>query len=288
MLHGVPGGGEPSLEELPMQYMEVAAEDRRRAEQNSEQNRDTSHLDHWTRTLTGVPALDLPTDRPRLARWTGEGAQEGFLVPDEVITRLEEVARRQRCTLFMALLAAYQATLGIASGQRDLCVGVPVAGRNRAEIEPLIGYFATTLVFRADLSGAPTFRELMKRTRLAVFKGLQHAEAPFEQVLGALRLPRDLSYRRSSRRCSTCTTRPRAICCGRRWRTWPSRSTRSRRRAVPRRRSRWTRGGGPRDSAESSTTAATCSPPRPHGGWPAPSPVWWSAWGPTRISGCPI
>ncbi|MDP9841079.1 condensation domain-containing protein [Streptosporangium lutulentum] len=186
-------GGEPSLEELPMQYMEVAAEDRRRAEQNSEQNRDTSHLDHWTRTLTGVPALDLPTDRPRLARWTGEGAQEGFLVPDEVITRLEEVARRQRCTLFMALLAAYQATLGIASGQRDLCVGVPVAGRNRAEIEPLIGYFATTLVFRADLSGAPTFRELMKRTRLAVFKGLQHAEAPFEQVLGALRLPRDLS-----------------------------------------------------------------------------------------------
>lgn len=181
-------GREPLLAELPAQYTEVVAEDRRRAEHTG-----TEHLDHWTRALTGVPALGLPTDRPRPARWSGRGGQESLLVPDEVITRLEEVARGQRCTPFMALLAAYQATLGLAAGQDDLCVGVPVAGRNRTELEPLIGYFATTLVLRADLSGDPTFRELLKRTRIAVFRGLQHAEVPFEQILGALRLPRDLS-----------------------------------------------------------------------------------------------
>ncbi|ACZ89542.1 condensation domain-containing protein [Streptosporangium roseum] len=181
-------GREPLLAELPTQYTDVAAEDRRRAE-----HEDTAHLDHWTRTLAGAPVLDLPADHPRPARWTGRGGQESLLVPDEVITRLEGVARQQRCTLFMALLAAYQVTLGLAAGQEDLCVGVPVAGRNRVELEPLIGYFATTLALRADLSGDPTFRELLKRTRLSVFRGLQHAEVPFERILGALRLPRDLS-----------------------------------------------------------------------------------------------
>ncbi|MFI6507719.1 condensation domain-containing protein [Streptosporangium sp. NPDC050855] len=181
-------GRPPRLEELPTQYPRVAEEDRRRAESDE----DASHLEYWTRTLAGVPTLDLPPDRPRPARWSGRGGQESLLVPDETITRLEEVARAARCTLFTALLAAYQVTLGGACGQDDFCVGVPVAGRDRTEIEPLIGYFATTMVMRADLSGDPTFRELLKRTRLTLFRGLQHAGTPFERILGALRLPRDL------------------------------------------------------------------------------------------------
>ncbi|GAA0820307.1 condensation domain-containing protein [Streptosporangium amethystogenes subsp. fukuiense] len=182
-------GRPPALAELPAQYPQLAEEDRRRAERDE----DASHLDHWTRTLAGVPALDLPADHPRPARWSGRGGQESLLVPDEVVTRLEDVARGARCTLFMALLAAYQATLSLASGQRDLCVGVPVSGRDRTEIEPLIGYFAGTLVLRADLSGDPTFLELMKRARLTLFRGLQHAGTPFERILASLRLPRDLS-----------------------------------------------------------------------------------------------
>ncbi|MFF5109560.1 condensation domain-containing protein [Streptosporangium sp. NPDC000509] len=182
-------GRPPGLPELPAQYPQVAEEERRRAESDE----DASSLGHWTRTLAGAPALDLPADHPRPARWSGRGGQESLLVPEEAIARLENVARGMRCTLFMALLAAYQATLGLASGREDLCVGVPVAGRDRPEIEPLIGYFATTLVLRADLSGDPTFRELLKRTRTALFGGLRHAGTPFERILGALRLPRDLS-----------------------------------------------------------------------------------------------
>ncbi|MGV9599709.1 condensation domain-containing protein [Streptosporangium sandarakinum] len=181
-------GREPVLADLPVRYTEAVAEERRRAGDD-----DGAHLAYWTRTLTGVPVLDLPADRPRPPRWTGRGGRVELAVPDEVVSRLEETAKRRRCTLFMALLAAYQATLGAAAGQEDLCVGVPVAGRNRTELEPLIGYFATTLVLRADLSGDPTFEELLARTRRAVFTGMQHAEVPFERILGALRLPRDLS-----------------------------------------------------------------------------------------------
>ncbi|MFF0310544.1 condensation domain-containing protein [Streptosporangium sp. NPDC004379] len=181
-------GREPVLAELPVRYTEVAAEERRRAGHD-----DGAHLAHWTRTLAGVPVLDLPADRPRPPRWTGRGGRVELAVPDEVVSRLEETAKKRRCTLFMALLAAYQAVLGLAAGQEDLCVGVPVAGRSRTELQPLIGYFATTMVLRADLSGDPTFEELLGRTRRAVFTGMQHAEVPFERILGALRLPRDLS-----------------------------------------------------------------------------------------------
>ncbi|MBG0818226.1 condensation domain-containing protein [Planomonospora sp. ID82291] len=178
-------GREPVLAELPMQYADFAAEDRRRDR--------TAQLEYWTRTLTGVPVLDLPADLPRPARWTGRGGQEPLRVPAGTVARLEEAARRGRCTLFMALVAAYQAALGLLAGQDDLCVGVPVAGRGRTELAPLIGYFSTTLVLRADLTGDPTFRELLRRTRVTVLRGLQHADTPFEQILGALRLPRDLS-----------------------------------------------------------------------------------------------
>lgn len=180
-------GRPPRLDELPLQYRDFAAAERRRAEEGRD------HLDYWTERLAGSPPLDLPLDRPRPARWTGRGAKTDVAVPPLEVDRLEGVARAHRATLFMALLAAWQVTLGTAAGQDDFCVGVPVAGRDRPELAPLIGYFSTTLVARAGLSGDPTFSELLRRTRVSTLKALAHAGTSLDRILGALHLPRDLS-----------------------------------------------------------------------------------------------
>ncbi|MFI9842308.1 condensation domain-containing protein [Nonomuraea sp. NPDC051941] len=180
-------GRAPLLDELPAQYRDFAAAERRRAEEGRD------HLDYWTERLTGAPPLDLPLDHPRPARWTGRGAKADVAVPDADVTRLELLARAHRATPFMALLAAWQVTLGAAAAQDDFCVGVPVAGRDRPELAPLIGYFSTTLVARADLSGDPTFGELLRRTRISTMKALAHAGTSLDRILGALRVPRDLS-----------------------------------------------------------------------------------------------
>lgn len=180
-------GRAPALDDLPAQYRDFAAEERRRAEEGRD------HLEYWTGRLSGAPPLDLPADRPRPARWTGRGAKAAVAVPDADVTALERLARAHRATLFMALLAAWQVTLGTAAGQDDFCVGVPVAGRDRPELAPLIGYFSTTLVARADLSGDPSFGELLRRTRVGTLKALAHAGTSLDRILGALRVPRDLS-----------------------------------------------------------------------------------------------
>ncbi|GAB3897922.1 hypothetical protein GCM10027612_55090 [Microbispora bryophytorum subsp. camponoti] len=117
-------GREPELPELPTQYPSFAVQERQRDR--------TQGLEHWTRRLAGAPTLDLPADHPRPDRWSGRGGREPLLLPPEEITPLEKVARKRRCTSFMALVAAYQATLSLASGQTDFCVGVPVAGRPAA------------------------------------------------------------------------------------------------------------------------------------------------------------
>ncbi|WP_067171725.1 condensation domain-containing protein [Microtetraspora niveoalba] len=178
-------GREPELEELPTQYPRHAARERARDH--------TAHLAYWTERLAGAPALGLPADRPRPPRWTGNGGREHLLLPPEDVAPLERLARETRCTSFMALLAAYQAMLGGAAGQHDFCVGVPVAGRSASELAPLIGYFGNTLALRADLSGDPTFRELLLRVREVTLSAMRHADAPFEAVLAALRVPRDIS-----------------------------------------------------------------------------------------------
>ncbi|NUP62930.1 MAG: hypothetical protein HOW71_12270 [Nonomuraea sp.] len=180
-------GRAPALDELPAQYRDFAAAERRLAEEGRD------HLDYWTDRLAGAPPLDLPLDHPRPARWTGRGAKVAVTVPDADVTALERLARAHRATLFMALLAAWQVTLGTAAGQDDFCVGVPVAGRGRPELAPMIGYFSTTLVARADLSGDPSFGELLRRTRVGTLKALAHAGTSLDRILGALRVPRDLS-----------------------------------------------------------------------------------------------
>ncbi|MFC4062857.1 condensation domain-containing protein [Planomonospora corallina] len=181
-------GRRPELPELPARYADFVAWERGQAERAG-----PARLAFWTERLAGAPVLDLPADHPRPPRWTGRGGRVDLHVPDAETTRFEQVARERRSTLFMALLAAFQATLGAVARQDDFCVGVPVAGRGRTEFAPLIGYFSNTIALRADLSGDPSFRELLGRVRPATLRALQHAEEPFERILGALRLPRDLS-----------------------------------------------------------------------------------------------
>ncbi|WP_204288448.1 condensation domain-containing protein [Microbispora amethystogenes] len=177
-------GREPILAELPMQYASFAVQERQRDH--------TAGVEHWAGRLAGAPSLDLPLDHPRPSRWSGRGGREELLLPPEEVTPLERVARKRRCTSFMALVAAYEATLALASGQTDFCVGVPVSRRTRSELAPLIGYFGNTLVLRADLSGDPAFHELLDRVREATLAGMRHADVPFEHILAALRVPRDV------------------------------------------------------------------------------------------------
>src|SRR6185369_3945676 len=118
----------------------------------------------WRRQLAGLPPLHaLPTDRPRPAKQSFRGASRPVRLPAELTRQAESLARREGATLFMVLLAGFQALLARSSGPEDFAVGSPVAGRNRVEIEGLIGFFVNTLVLRGDLSGTPSFRELLGR-----------------------------------------------------------------------------------------------------------------------------
>jgi hypothetical protein len=115
--------------------------------------------EYWRGHLAGAPVLDLPTDRPRPPVRTSNGASLEVRLSGELTAGLNRLARTERSTLFMVLLAGYTALLGRHAGQDDFCVGSALAGRDRENLEPLIGLFVRTVVLRADLSGDPTFRE---------------------------------------------------------------------------------------------------------------------------------
>ncbi|WP_344981861.1 amino acid adenylation domain-containing protein, partial [Streptosporangium fragile] len=143
------------------------------------------------RELRGVPVLELPTDRPRPAVRTTEGDLVVRRLPLELWRRVTELARAERCTPFMTLLAAYQVLLSRHTGQDDFCVGTPVAGRDEEETESVFGVFINTLALRADLSGDPTFRETLRRVRRRAFTMYGHAAVPFERVVSELGVDRD-------------------------------------------------------------------------------------------------
>ncbi len=147
----------------------------------------------WGGTLAGAEALELPADRPRPAVRSGVGRTLGFTLTGAVRKRAQALAHTEQASLFMVLLAAFQAVLHRLSGQDDLSVGTPAAGRNRAELEGLIGFFVNTLVVRSDASGAPSFRELLARTRTAALGALAHQDVPFERLVEELAPERDLS-----------------------------------------------------------------------------------------------
>ncbi|HEX9941608.1 MAG TPA: condensation domain-containing protein, partial [Thermoanaerobaculia bacterium] len=153
-----------------------------------------SHLRFWRERLAGAPtALELPTDRPRPPVQTFHGRREPVAVPAVTAAALREVARACAATPFMALVAALGTLLLRSTGQEDLLIGTPVAGRNRPETESLIGFFVNTLVLRLDLAGDPIFQDLLPRVRAMVMDAGAHQDLPFEKLVDALDLPRDLS-----------------------------------------------------------------------------------------------
>ena len=179
------------LVELPVQYADFARWQRQWLE--GEEMR--SQLAYWRAQLSGAPpVLELPTDRPRPAVRTFHGATEELYLTRELSDGLIGLSRREGTTLFMTLLAAYQVLLSRYSGQRDISVGTPVAGRNYLEIEDLIGFFINTLVLRGDLSGDPSFQELLGRVREVVLDAQAHQNLPFEKVVEELEPERSLSH----------------------------------------------------------------------------------------------
>ncbi|MGW2035835.1 amino acid adenylation domain-containing protein [Streptomyces sp. NPDC001811] len=150
-------------------------------------------LDYWRGRLAGTEPLELPTDRRRPARHSGKGAMLTFRVPAETADGARRLSQETGASLFMTLLAVFQLVLSRYSGQEDIAVGTPIAGRNRAEIENMIGFFVNTLVMRTDLSGDPTFTELLDRVKDTALGAYDHQDLPFERLVEELAPQRDLS-----------------------------------------------------------------------------------------------
>ncbi|MFE7111620.1 amino acid adenylation domain-containing protein [Streptomyces sp. NPDC057575] len=150
-------------------------------------------LDYWRARLAGTEPLELPTDRRRPARRSGNGAMLTFRVPTETADGARRLSKESGASLFMTLLAVFQVVLSRYSGQEDIAVGTPIAGRNRAEIENMIGFFVNTLVMRTDLSGDPTFAELLARVKDTALGAYDHQDLPFERLVEELAPQRDLS-----------------------------------------------------------------------------------------------
>jgi amino acid adenylation domain-containing protein/non-ribosomal peptide synthase protein (TIGR01720 family) len=182
-------GREARLAPLPVQYADFAVWQR----EWLSGERLAQQVAYWREALAGMATLELPLDRPRPAVQAHRGAGFAFAVPAAVVEGLGRVARQAGATLFMTLLAGFGAVLGRWCGQEDVVVGAPIAGRNRAELEGLIGFFVNTLVLRVDLSGEPSFRELVGRVRQVALGAYAHADLPFEKLVEELAPQRDLS-----------------------------------------------------------------------------------------------
>ncbi|HWF04399.1 MAG TPA: condensation domain-containing protein, partial [Candidatus Angelobacter sp.] len=177
-----------SLLELPVQYADFAVWQRDWLQGDVLD----AQLAYWKEELSGVPVLQLPTDRPRPTVESHDGANVRFELDREFASQLNGLCQREGATLFMALLAAFQTVLGRYSGQNDIAVGTDVANRNRVEIEGLIGFFVNELVLRTDLTGEPTFRELLGRVRQTTLQAYEHQDLPFERVVEEMGAERDL------------------------------------------------------------------------------------------------
>ena len=154
-----------------------------------------SETDYWRGALANLPPLlELPADRPRPPVQSYRGAQQRFHIPAGLTAQLNALSRGSGATLFMTLLAAFDVLLSRYSGQTDIAVGTPVAGRIRPELEPLIGFFINSLVMRADLSDDPTFTALLAQVRERALEAYAHQEIPFEVLVEQLRPARSLSY----------------------------------------------------------------------------------------------
>ena len=184
-------GRDPVLPPLPVQYADHAVWQRGRLRGPVLE----AQVDWWRSRLAGLPPLlELPTDRARPAAPDGRAAAAGLALAPATAAAVRALARREGATPFMVLLAAWQTVLGRWAATDDVCVGTPVAGRTRVEVEELVGFFANTLALRADLSGDPSFRALLARVREATLSAWSHQEVPFERLVEALGAERSLGH----------------------------------------------------------------------------------------------
>ncbi|AUS99560.1 non-ribosomal peptide synthetase [Nostoc sp. CENA543] len=190
-LYAAFSNGKPSpLAELPIQYADFSIWQRDRLQGE----RLNTQLNYWKQQLAGkLPILQLPTDYPRPAVATFHGAKQYFTLSRELSAALTELSQQAGCTLFMTLLAAFNTLLYRYTSQEDILVGSAIANRNRAELEGLLGLFVNNLVLRNNLSGNPTFRELLSRVKDVTLNAYAHQDLPFEKLVEELQPERDLS-----------------------------------------------------------------------------------------------
>jgi amino acid adenylation domain-containing protein len=182
-------GRRAAIEELPIQYTDFAAWQRRRLEGEAMREQ----VGYWRQRLAGAPTLELPTTYPRRPSPSYCGALHEFLLPAEIVIKLKLMAQREHATLYMVLLSVFIALLHRYTGQSDIVVGAPVAGRSRPETERLVGFFVNTLALRVNTSEKPSFQELLARVRKTLLEALDHQDVPFERLVQELQLDRDLS-----------------------------------------------------------------------------------------------
>jgi hypothetical protein len=181
-------GSSPELVVLPVQYVDFAVWQRQRVISVREEQ-----LGYWRCQLDGVVALELPTDRPRPAVRTINGALLDFRVSKTVTARLKDLSSARGATLFMTLVAACQVLFARWSGQDDVAVGTVTSGRDRIELEGLIGFFVNTVVLRSQVDRTQTFGEFLAQVKNIVLEAFAHQDVPFEQLVDELQPARDIS-----------------------------------------------------------------------------------------------
>ena len=180
-----------SLPKLPIQYIDFAIWQRQWLQGEVLE----AQVSYWKQQLSGAPALlELPTDHPRPPIQTNRGAKQSLVLSKSLAEALRVLSQQEKATLFMTLLAAFQTLLYRYTSQDDIVVGTTISGRNRAEIEGLIGFFVNTLVIRTDLSGTPSFREILNRIREVALGAYTNQDLPFEQLVEKLQPKRNLSH----------------------------------------------------------------------------------------------
>jgi len=177
------------LPELPIQYADYAVWQRKQVAQEQV----ARQVEYWRGQLDGLPQFELPFDRPRPSMPSYRGTRLHFTVSERTCEELQRLGHRGDATLFMVLLAAFQAMLSRYTGQDDIVVGAPTAGRSRSELEGVIGLFVNSLVMRSDLSGNPTFKEALRRVRQTVLGAFAHEDVPFDKIVEEIHPQRDTS-----------------------------------------------------------------------------------------------
>ena len=178
-----------TLPELPIQYADYSVWQREWLQGEVLEKQ----ISYWKTQLAELTTLELPTDKPRPKQPSYQGTRETFHLSAALTQGLKTLSQRQNVTLFMTLLAAFQLLLHRYSRQDDIVVGTAIAGRNQQEIENLIGFFINTLILRTDLSGSPSFNQLLSRVREVCLSAYAHQDMPFEKLVAELQIQRDMS-----------------------------------------------------------------------------------------------